>query len=254
MKTDNSAPDFSDASLEELQRGYLSTSLAFRCLGCGMEFELGRVYPLSDAFYDAQSAVSRHIQAAHGSAFEILLGLDKEQTGLTERQAELLSLFKSGLADSQIASKLGGISPSTVRNHRAALREKARQAKLFLSLFELSEKSSSPDASMVKPHAGAPFVDQRFDITQEESEAVLSKYFPGKCLLKFPAKEKHKLPILRKMACLFEAGRSYTELEVNSIIRPVYADCATIRRYLIEYGFMERNPDCSDYRLKESGS
>lgn len=67
----------------------------------------------------------------------------------------------------------------------------------------------------------------------------------------FPAKEKYKLVILRELASDFEKNRKYDEKEVNEIIKNRYPDFVTIRRYLIEYGFMERKPDGSEYWLKE---
>ena len=63
-----------------------------------------------------------------------LLSLSREQTGLSESQQEILSLFAQGLSDAVIAQRLG-ISNSTVRNHRFKLKEKERQAKVFLSIM-----------------------------------------------------------------------------------------------------------------------
>ena len=40
-----------------------------------------------------------------------------------------------------------------------------------------------------------------------------------------------------------------TEQEVNEILRPIYEDYMTIRRYLIMYGFMERTKDGRQYWL-----
>ena len=36
----------------------------------------------------------------------------------------------------------------------------------------------------------------------------------------------------------------------NSVLKLIYEDYATIRRYLIEYGFMERTNDCKEYWVK----
>ncbi|MNJ02211.1 hypothetical protein D3C73_1620960 [compost metagenome] len=63
--------------------------------------------------------------------------------------------------------------------------------------------------------------------------------------------EKSKLIILREIASSrFDAGQSYKEKEVNEILEKVYHDYVTLRRYLIEYGFMDREPDGSKYWLK----
>jgi hypothetical protein len=37
---------------------------------------------------------------------------------------------------------------------------------------------------------------------------------------------------------------------VNEILKNAYEDYATLRRYLIEYDFMDRKADGSQYRLK----
>ena len=57
--------------------------------------------------------------------------------------------------------------------------------------------------------------------------------------------------ILREFASDFKKNRKYDEKEVNQIIKKRYTDFVTIRRYLIEYGFMERKHDGSQYWLKE---
>ena len=41
----------------------------------------------------------------------------------------------------------------------------------------------------------------------------------------------------------------YSECEVNEILKPIYDDYMTIRRYLIMYGFMERTRDGRQYWL-----
>jgi len=66
----------------------------------------------------------------------------------------------------------------------------------------------------------------------------------------FPPKQKKKLVILQVIAEQFERGRKYSEKEVNGIIRPIFGDVETLRRYLIEYGFMGRTQNGSEYWLK----
>lgn len=66
----------------------------------------------------------------------------------------------------------------------------------------------------------------------------------------FSPKEKKKIVILRKIAEQFEKNKQYTEKEVNSILTDIYEDYATIRRYLIEYGYMDRTKDGKAYWLR----
>ena len=57
--------------------------------------------------------------------------------------------------------------------------------------------------------------------------------------------------ILGKIAEQFEHGRQYSEKEVNQILKPIFEDFATLRRYLIMYGFMERTRDGAAYWLAD---
>ena len=88
--------------------------------------------------------------------------------------------------------------------------------------------------------------------TVEEARAIERRLIvedSGLKLVRFPKKEKEKLVILKRIAAEFAAGNEYSEPEVNAILRRVYDDYVTIRRYLIEYRFMDREPDGSRYRL-----
>ena len=96
-------------------------------------------------------------------------------------------------------------------------------------------------------------IDARYAITEEEQEKYLKKYFPwgpDNALSEFPKKQKRKLIILNHIIKHFELNKKYTEKEVNEILKSIYVDYVSIRRYLIEYGFMERMQDCSFYWVK----
>lgn len=95
-------------------------------------------------------------------------------------------------------------------------------------------------------------IDERFAITEKEKEKVLNTYFTADHtkLKQFPSKEKRKIVVLQQIITDFEQSKTYTEKEVNAILKTFYDDFATIRRYLIEYGFLDRNRDCSQYWVK----
>lgn len=96
-------------------------------------------------------------------------------------------------------------------------------------------------------------MDERYITTEEEKQKILSAYFKkgieGK-LDVFPRKEKRKLIVLQNIVKRFEPDRIYSEKEINEILKTIYSDFATIRRYLIDYGFMERSNDCTEYSIK----
>lgn len=254
---DNITEIFWSASLTDLKKGYLyePPSGEFVCLICGARFVKGRVYDLNGFLYQAEKAAQVHLEGAHSSMFEYLISMNKKYTGLTEHQKSLVSLFHQGLSDKEIAARMDGVSLSTVRNHRFALREKMKQAKVFLAIMELLEakmQSETNDKFIDIPRP-ARMVDERFAITAAENEKIIKHYFPqgpDGPISEFPAKEKRKVIIIKQLAKRFELGRKYTEKEVNAVLKAAFHDYVTLRRYLIEYGFLDRLPDGSSYWAK----
>ncbi|MEX3747073.1 DUF2087 domain-containing protein [Lysinibacillus xylanilyticus] len=97
-------------------------------------------------------------------------------------------------------------------------------------------------------------MDERYAITGEEKEKVLATYFKNGLdgsIESFPRKEKRKIILLQHIVTKFEVGNKYCEKEVNEILKPIYSDYVSIRRYLIEYGFLDRSDDCTTYWVKE---
>lgn len=247
---------FWNASIDELKQGYINEkrdrSEFYVCLICGETFEKGVIYKENDKYYEAEKYTSLHIDHVHGTMFNWLLSLDKKMVGLTDLQKGLLLSFQQGLTDGEAAKKLEIGSTSTVRNHRFTLREKAKQAKLFLTVMELLEEKPAVSSPFVSVPRSASMVDERFAITEEENAEILKTYFKQGLegpITELPKKQKRKVAILRQIIKRFEIGRDYTEKEVNSILAEVYEDHVTLRRYLIDYGLLEREDDGSRYRV-----
>jgi hypothetical protein len=70
-------------------------------------------------------------------------------------------------------------------------------------------------------------------------------------LIKIPARSKKKEAVLNRIAANFALGARYPESAVNEIIAPIHPDTAAIRRYLIDYGILERDSS-SVYWLSEN--
>lgn len=82
-----------------------------------------------------------------------------------------------------------------------------------------------------------------------EDKKIVAEYTVSGRLTRFPSKEKRWLAILRWLATRFEPGRRYSEREVNAILTDVHADYASLRRNLVEFGFMRRERGGGDYWL-----
>ncbi|WP_445506473.1 DUF2087 domain-containing protein [Niallia sp. 03190] len=243
--------EFWDATVEELKQGYIEQKEGYVCLLCGETVEKGIIYPQDDMLYEAEKYMQIHIQEKHQSVFAYLIGLDKKLTGLTEHQNNLLSLFYQGKSDTEVQQELGIGSASTIRHHRFVLKEKERQAKTFLALMELLKEKDQHAPAFVPVHKQAKMVDERYNITEEEQQKAVSKYFSEGKLEKFPLKEKQKLMVLREITNRLDDDKKYTENELNDVLTAIYDDYVLIRRYLIEYGFVDRKADGSSYWLKK---
>jgi hypothetical protein len=245
---------FWNASLEELKSGYAEDDSHYICLLCGKEIEKGVIYPEGGVLYEAGRYIRIHIENLHGSVFEYLIGLDKKITGLTDHQNSLMRLFYQGKNDAEVQKEMEIGSASTIRNHRFVLKEKERQAKVLLTMMELLKEKDNHAPKFLTIHKTATMVDDRYNVTEDEREKILKKQFPqgGEGPLKsFSLKEKQKLVVLQEIVKRFQADRTYTEKEVNQILKPVYDDYVTVRRYLIEYGFLDRKVDGSQYWIKK---
>ena len=72
-------------------------------------------------------------------------------------------------------------------------------------------------------------------------------------LTAFPAKRKMKVYCLFYLSQKFDAEKDYTEQEINNMLLDwhSFADPATLRRELYDYGFLDRSRDGKVYRLAE---
>jgi len=266
------------ATLAELKQGYQESDDAYTCVCCGQRAEKGVIYPVGDHLYDAHRYIRHHITEEHGSVFAHLVGLDKQAHGLSDLQRRLLFLLYEGKSDEEIKRALGVGALSTVRNHRFILREKERQARLFLAIMELLQERLLEDgeaggrsrtrsgrsgagqgtqsAAGSRPGAGdgRPARKRPGPASDEE---ILAKYFPHGIegpLHSFGGATpmRHKRIIAAVVAERFAPGRRYTEREVNAILEPIAEDHVLLRRCLVDFGHLTRLPDGSQYWRTDS--
>ena len=262
------AETFFNSTLTDMKRGYCQENGYYQCLICGEKIEKGIVYPCDGRFMDAWKYMENHILKEHGSVFEFLADPDKKLTGLSEHQIKLASLFYNGKSDAEIQKEMNIGSASTIRNHRFALKEKEKQAKAFLVVMELLRENNKNFTqgsrqtetaiklvAMSSRSRANTKIRHHNQIAKEEQDKILAKYFPnginGK-LKTFSMKEKSRIVVLENIAGNFQKGRKYSEKELNDILREIYEeDYVAIRRYLVDYGFMDRDQGGKAYWLKD---
>ena len=102
--------------------------------------------------------------------------------------------------------------------------------------FELALKSIREPEEVEKPEMG--WIDElKLD---PQDRKVMRSYFTGRRIRQIPTKRKKLLVILGWLAAQFESGRTYTEVEVNTLIEQFHQDYARLRRDLIDFRFLQR--------------
>ncbi len=92
---------------------------------------------------------------------------------------------------------------------------------------------------------------ERAVAAEREHRKVLTRFIQDGALVSFPFKRKARAHVLLYLVNLFDPGTTYTEQEVNDILRPVWSDVAYLRRELVNYGYLERNSNSGIYRLSD---
>lgn len=149
------------------------------------------------------------------------------------------------------------LTPGTVVHHLKRLREAAlvdSQARppymdYSLRIGRLGQIGQELHR-MAREQAGEPIEPtQRPEWAAEDEGRTLRAFFHGDRLLSIPAQHSKRLIVLRQLAeTVFERKRKYPEKEVNQLLAVRYPDAASLRRYLVDEGFMARKN--SVYRLK----
>jgi hypothetical protein len=73
-----------------------------------------------------------------------------------------------------------------------------------------------------------------------ERAKVVRDFFDGDRLKQIPAQRKKRVIVLQHLLSRFEPGRKYTEREVSELLKAAHPDFATLRRELVDYGYMTR--------------
>ncbi len=84
----------------------------------------------------------------------------------------------------------------------------------------------------------------------DNARKALAQFDKRGRLMRWPVKYSVQKLVMWVLWTRFDAKRSYTESEVNTILKAanLFFDHATLRRELINHKLMSRQSDCTDYR------
>ncbi len=133
----------------------------------------------------------------------------------------------------QLADELGLTAPTISHHMRklttAGIVDEKRDAQRHL--YSLNTRLLSTVRSADQPPANEP-KDDRFK--------TLRHFFKEGKLVSIPAGRKQRVIVLQYLLEQFEAGRAYPEREVNDLLGAFNEDYATLRRELVDYGYLVR--------------
>ena len=76
---------------------------------------------------------------------------------------------------------------------------------------------------------------------RDSERKILDNFVDGERLLEIPVSYKKRLVILKWLVGFFEADISYTESQVNAVLKLHHHDCATLRREMVGCGMLARD-------------
>ncbi len=153
------------------------------------------------------------------------------------RIAGLLGLEAASL--SSLAAKLN-LRPQAVLNHleRLAAQDLVREHD---GLYELNRETFENLARQLLENR-RPRVKEE-DLQGDEFDRKIQRDFctPDGRFKALPSQQKKLTVLLRLAAQAFEPGVEYPEKQVNELLRRYYGDTASLRRYMVDAGLLQRN-------------
>jgi len=154
-----------------------------------------------------------------------------------QRLAIAGTLARGDRSSAQLADQLE-LPVARVRKHLnrltatgvARLNDDRRTYRLDTETLRWAAEQSGPPRD-----AGLPL-----GAANDDEEAVLRTFFRNGRLTEVPTKASKRRIILERIALEFEPGVRYDEKEVNVIAGRFLNDYASLRRYLVDEGFLDR--------------
>jgi biotin operon repressor len=155
------------------------------------------------------------------------------------------TLSEQPMTGKDLAARLD-LTPATISHHMRKLVESgivtaeadAQRQWYRLNADLLRASRSTPMGQQVDtptPETGTMAEEDQY------RARVLRNFFDGDRLKNIPAQRKQRVVVLQHLVERFDPARSYPEREVNDILRSVHDDVATLRRELVDYGFLQRD-------------
>lgn len=126
-------------------------------------------------------------------------------------------------------------------------------------LIELGLVTKDQESGSIRPVLSIyrEILTDTSNVTRDTPEHLpdhLAGFYRGGRIAQIPTRTSARLELLRSLVSrLFDPEVKYSEAEVTSLLGAEGDDPATLRRYLVDEGLLERRPDGSEYRVSIAG-
>lgn len=182
-----------------------------------------------------------------------------------ENRLTLLTALADGERNVTQLAEILGVSEPTTSHHLTRLRVvglvtlETRGNEHWYSIHQGGLQRFKTAMQAIETYAPQPFpesddswIEQLPESFTSEDRELLRKQTHSGRLKKLPSlrTRHHELHVvLRWLASQFQPGVDYTERQVNEVFKKVHDDFVSLRRYMVDFRYMERDRAGKAYRL-----
>lgn len=162
-------------------------------------------------------------------------------------------LAQEDLTVEQISEMLK-LRPSTVSHHLSKLSDVglvSARASSYYNIYHLENRTLEIKARQLLSKETLPTMASDINMDAYDQKVIADYSTPDGHLKTIPSQRKKLEVILRHIGRSFEPGVTYSEYEVNQIIKNFHEDTASLRRELIGMGVLKRSAGGREYWLTE---
>jgi DNA-binding HxlR family transcriptional regulator len=142
------------------------------------------------------------------------------------------------------------LKPSTVSHHLSKLAEAGlvqAHTESYYTVYQLNGQALEEKSRRMFSQTELSTVAAEVDADAYDKKVLRDYSRPDGSLKTIPSQRKKLEAILRYVVKSFEAGRRYSEKQVNEILARFHEDTATLRRELVGAGLMARKGGGGEY-------
>jgi predicted transcriptional regulator len=142
------------------------------------------------------------------------------------------------------------VKPSTISHHLARLSEAGlvkSHTESYYSVYQLDQSALEAKTRSMFSQRQLSTVVADVDADAYDKKVIKDYSRRDGSLKTLPAQRRKLEAILRYVVKAFEAGRRYSEKQVNAILAHYHEDTATLRRELVGFGLMKREGGGGEY-------